>query len=329
MNYFDTAWTYHGGNSDLFLADALKKYPRESYLLANKLPTGNINCPEDVEKYFNLQLKNCQVDYFDFYLVHTLNEKKYDVMIQNLVYEQLLALKDAGKIRYLGFSFHDKPYLLEEITNAYKWDFAQIQLNYLDWEGLDAESLYEILTRKQLPIIVMGPIRGGTLSDLCLHPTTILKKARPGSSISSWALRYAASLPGIMTVLSGMSNMAQLDENLNTFTDFEPISDTERSLLAEVATFYRKSGYIACTGCKYCTPCPHNVDIPRIFSCYNHYNKKKNVRAFKAEYSTLPRRTQAHNCVSCGVCMPKCPQKLAIPNLLPAISAFAKVGDFG
>ena len=326
INYFDTAWPYHEGKSESFLAKALKKYPRESYFLATKLPIWEISKPEDVEKYFSQQLEKFGVDYFDFYLVHNLNKQNYDIMVQNMAYGQLMAKKHQGKIKNLGFSFHDEPYMLEEICNAFKWDFAQIQLNYVDWKDIEAEKLYETLTRRDIPAIIMEPVRGGTLASLCPQSAEMLSKERPGASLASWALRYAGSLPGVLTVLSGMSSMEQLDDNIKTFTNFEPLSDAEHELLEKAADVFRKSGSIGCTSCQYCVPCPFNVDIPRILSFYNHYSRSKNWYDFTNLYCTMPKSEQAHNCVDCGACLPKCPQSLPIPELMGKIAAFAKEG---
>ncbi|MBQ4132822.1 MAG: aldo/keto reductase [Desulfovibrionaceae bacterium] len=324
VNYFDTARPYHEGNSEPFIGRALKKYPRDSYYLASKLPIWEVKQPEDVERLFNLQLERCGVDYFDFYLVHNLNKRDYDTMVRNFVYGQLLAKKNEGKIRFLGFSFHDEPYLLEEICHAYEWDFAQIQLNYMDWKDIEAESLYNTLIRRKIPAIIMEPVRGGALATLSPESATLLKNARPDASLASWALRFAAGLPGVLTVLSGMSSPEQLEDNIKTFSDFEPLTEDETRLLQEAAAIYRSSGEIPCTACGYCTPCPFKVDIPRVIGCYNHYLQTKNWVAFDSLYCTMPNPAKAHSCTRCGLCLPKCPQALPIPDLMEKIGKFAE-----
>ena len=326
VNYFDTAWTYHDGASEIFAGQALARHPREKYLLASKLPTWEIKSAEDVERIFAEQLKRCRVEFFDFYLVHSLNEDYYRIALETGVYELLLRKKEQGLIRHLGFSFHDHADLLERIVAGHGWDFAQIQLNYLDWEAQNAKRQYEILERKNIPVIVMEPIRGGALATLNPEARKILSETAPEASPASWALRYAASLPGVLTVLSGMSTPEQLEDNLATFSNFEPVSDGERNLLYNAAAIFRRSGGIGCTGCAYCTPCPFKVDIPHIFSFYNHYSLSKNWYDFDNLYATLPAAARAESCTSCGVCVPKCPQALAIPELIGKIAEFAKEG---
>ncbi|MDR2101695.1 MAG: aldo/keto reductase, partial [Treponema sp.] len=229
-----------------------------------------------------------------------------------------------GKIRRLGFSFHDNPELLEEIVRSYTWDFAQIQLNYLDWEVLNAKRLYECLTENHIPVVVMEPVRGGALAALSDKAAALLKKADPQASISSWAIRFAASLPNVMTVLSGMTTLEQVEDNTHTLSDFKPLSEEEYRVLNEAVAAYRASGTIPCTGCRYCTDCPQGVAIPRIFSHYNLYQIDKNKGAFTNNYQSLLEQEKAHNCVGCGLCMTHCPQQIKIPDFLKEIATFAK-----
>jgi predicted aldo/keto reductase-like oxidoreductase len=319
VNYFDTAWPYHGKMSEVFAGDTLSKYPRESYYLATKMPTWEPFTSEaDVERIFEEQLRKCKTGYFDFYLAHSMSEDRMDVL-RDKIYGYLSRMKEQGKIRHLGFSFHDNPALLKELVKSYKWDFAQIQLNYLDWETADAKSLYEILTEHNLPVVIMEPIKGGALANLNEKTLSILKKADPGASPASWALRFAASLPNVMTVLSGMTEPSQVEDNLKTFGTFRPISDAERKVLYEAATVFHSSGTIPCTGCRYCMDCPSGVEIPRILAQYNYYLLTQNRINYNNQYRTLKKSEQAHNCISCGKCEKLCPQQIVIHKYMEEV----------
>ena len=323
VNYFDTAYVYHEKQSEVFAGDTLSRYPRSSYYLATKMPTWDlVKSKDDAARIFDEQLKKCKTTYFDFYLAHSLSSDRLD-NLKNNIYSVLRKKKEEGLIRRLGFSFHDHPDVLKEIVKNYKWDFAQIQLNYLDWETADAKSLYETLTENKLPVVVMEPVKGGTLANLNEQTMAVLKKAAPSSSAASWALRFAASLPNVMTVLSGMTEPPQVEDNLKTFTPFKPLSNADRKVLIEAAEVYRSSGTIPCTGCRYCMDCPSGVDIPRILAQYNHYLLIKNKVNFGNQYRTLSKAAQAHNCVNCGKCVKLCPQKIDIPRHLKEVADFA------
>ncbi len=326
VNYFDTAWPYLGGQSESFIGAVLKKYPRDSFNLATKMPTWapEIKTPADVERIFAAQLQKCQVDYFDFYLMHSVNAGHYKLAREMKIYEFLKKKKEEGKIRRLGFSFHDNPELLQEVVERHAWDFAQIQLNYIDWEACDAKRQYEILVEHHLPVIVMEPVRGGALAAPGQKAEAIFKAANADASVASWAIRYAASLPGVMTVLSGMNAMEQVEDNLKTMTDFHALSDAEYAVIEKAAQAYKASGTIPCTGCRYCMDCPVGVDIPRVFAIYNNYCLQKNFTAFKNTYRSLLDSQKAHNCVSCGQCMQHCPQGIRIPEHMKEIAALGK-----
>jgi predicted aldo/keto reductase-like oxidoreductase len=328
INYFDTAYVYHEKMSEVFAGDTLSKYPRDSYFLASKMPTWEVfpSPLEDMERIFSEQLKHCKVDYFDFYLIHSLDEEHYKNMKQYKMYEFLKNKKAEGKIRRLGFSFHDHPDVLKEIVEGYAWDFVQIQLNYLDWEILKAKENYECLTEHHIPVIVMEPVRGGALATLNEKALGILKKADAGVSAASWAIRFAASLPNVMTVLSGMSTPEQLEDNIKTIENFKPLGEAERRAIADAVTAYRASGTIPCTGCRYCSDCPAGVDIPRIFSFYNIFQVNKDQGGFTSGYRAISEQERAHNCVACGQCMTHCPQGIQIPDRLKEIAAFAAAG---
>ncbi|GHT97807.1 Fe-S oxidoreductase [Spirochaetia bacterium] len=324
VNYFDTAWMYHDGLSEEFAGEALSGYPRGNYLLASKMPTGTlVKNEKDVDYIFNEQLKRCRVEYFDFYLLHRLTAHNFEHSKNLGIYEYLARKKKEGYIRHLGFSFHDKPNVLEEIVSEYDWDFGQIQLNYIDWDACDAKHQYEILTNHQLPVIVMEPVRGGALATLNQEAVTILRTANPDVSAASWAIRFAASLPNVMTVLSGMSTLEQVEDNLKTMTNFKPISDYERKVISQASVLYNASGTIPCTGCRYCMNCPSGVDIPRVFNIYNHYCTTKDRITFANFYITLQENQRAHNCIACGACVKQCPQGINIPEKMKEIASFS------
>ena len=266
VNYFDTAYVYHGGQSESFIGQALKKYPRESYFLATKMPIWCVKKQEDVERIFNEQLQKCQVDYFDFYLFHAQDAGNFKKCQEFGVYEFLSRMKAEGKIRRLGFSFHDTPEVLRHICDTYDWDFAQIQLNYLDWEMQDARTQYQILADRGIPVVVMEPVRGGALASPCDAANILFREERPDKSVASWAIRFVASLPGVLTVLSGMSDMEQVRDNVDTMTNFEPLTERDREIIDAALEAYRKKDTVPCTGCRYCMDCPFGVDIPKMFA---------------------------------------------------------------
>jgi len=320
VNYFDTAWYYHGGNSEIAMGKVLKKYPRGSFYLADKLPLRILSGKGHVLKVFEEQLKKCQVDYFDFYLAHNINKREWEILKKCEVYPQLLKKKLEGKIKYLGFSIHDKSELLEEVIKTYKWDFVQLPINPIDWNMIDAKRQYEIATNAGLPVVVMNPLKGGQLSSLNDKAVDLLKKENPNVSPSSWSLRYSASLPNVFTVLSGMTTMEHIIDNVKTFTDFKPLTDKEQKVLSNAMAIYNSSGAISCTYCKYCEGCPIGIDIPKTFLIYNQYKATLRKDRFVLAYESIKEQNRADKCISCGICKPKCPQKLDIPNLLKEVA---------
>ncbi len=324
VNYYDTAYPYHEGKSELFVGEALKKYPRESFHLASKMPVWLVEKPEDTLKYFEEQLKKCQVEYFDFYLCHALNLDRLEIIQKNHIFETLQKEKEAGRIKHLGFSFHGSVEALDKIAHAYPWDFAQIQLNYYDWDMQNAQQEYKILEDLGMPVVIMEPVRGGALNTLCPEALEMLKKADPKASPASWAIRFAASLPGVLTVLSGMTAMEHVTDNVATVDEFKPLTEEERELLFKVADVYKKSKTVPCTGCRYCMDCPAGVDIPAVFKIYNQYCTTENKAAFVADYDALGESKQAHNCVACRQCCSQCPQSIDIPARMEDAVALAK-----
>lgn len=320
INYFDTAYPYHGGQSEKFIGQALKKYPRESFNLVSKLPVWLIKEEADLDKYFNEQLTNCQTEYFDFYLCHAIDASRFQTIKDFNIFDFLMKKKEEGKIRHIGFSFHDQPEVLAEIADAYPWDFAQIQLNYLDWEQYKSKEQYEILAEREIPCIIMEPVRGGTLANPCEESNKIFKNARPDMSVASWAIRYAATFPNVLTVLSGMSNMEQIKDNVNTMTNFEPLTEEDQKVVQAALEAYKKNNTIPCTGCRYCMDCPAGVDIPEVFKIYNDFAVSKFKSTFKSNYNSLPDSAKSHNCISCGACVSQCPQGINIPEKMSEIA---------
>ena len=321
VNYFDTAYFYHNGLSEKCAADLLGKFPRDSYYLADKLPVRALRRQADVERIWNEQLAKCKVDYFDFYLLHNLNRDRWEDVKKFKVWEFLRERQKEGRIRKLGFSFHDEPEILETIASAHDWDFAQIQLNYLDWTLYRSKEQYEILTKRGIPVVVMEPLRGGALANLNDEATRVFKAADPAASAASWAFRFAGSLPNVICVLSGMTKLEHLEDNIKTFTGFKVLDDRERAVIESALAAYRKTGAIPCTACRYCTPCPVGVAIPRIFGLYNHAKVTGNFRQFRMIYDKMPEDERASACVKCGACLKKCPQKIDIPAELERIDA--------
>ncbi|MBQ9089042.1 MAG: aldo/keto reductase [Lentisphaeria bacterium] len=321
VNYFDTAYFYHGGESENCAGKVLSQYPRSSYMLADKMPVSRARSAADVERIFNEQLKKCKVDYFDFYLLHALNAGTWKKAQRLKVYEFLKKKKDEGKIRHLGFSFHDTPDVLKKIAEAYPWDFAQIQLNYLDWTIYRSREQYEILTRLGIPVIVMEPLRGGALATLNQSAREVFTRSNPDVSVASWAFRYVGSLPNVLCVLSGMTMTEHLMDNIKTFTNFKPLSPAEQNVITSALNAYQKTGIILCTACQYCMPCPVGVNIPANFNIYNTLKINGNQQRFNRSYANLGKKQQAASCVSCGLCKKKCPQQIDIPAMLKKVAA--------
>ncbi|MBO7485934.1 MAG: aldo/keto reductase [Spirochaetaceae bacterium] len=323
MNYFDTAYVYHGGKSEVAAREALvKRYPRESFMIATKLPAWEIKKAEDIERIFNEQLERAGVDYFDFYLLHSLEDgSNYDTYVKYNCFEWGLKHKAEGKIKHFGFSFHGSPELLEEVLDKHpEVEFVQIQLNYLDRTNpvVRSQRLYEILRDRNIPIIVMEPVRGGMLANMTPEIEAKFKKRQPQKSVASWALRFVGSLPGVMTILSGMSNEAQMNDNINTFTKFEPLEIDEFDLIDEVTKELLTMPQIGCTACKYCCDgCPMKISIPDVFRTINTLRRYPDDWRSKNFYSGLIQRSgKASDCIGCGQCEGVCPQHLPIIKLM-------------
>lgn len=323
VNYYDTAYVYIGGDSERTLGKALSKYPRESYYIADKMP-GMIKTKEDVERIFNEQLERCGVDYFDFYLCHNVSEGSIDTFINLEVPQFMEKMRDEGKIRYLGFSSHGKPETLRRFATLRDWDFAQIQLNYFDAMEKDAMEQYEILTELGIPVVVMEPVRGGRLASLSETADKLLKDAQPDRSVASWAFRYLQELPNIQVILSGMNDMAQMEDNLATFSAIEPLGEANQEVLKQAVDALVKEFTVPCTTCRYCSECPVEIDIPSIMQRYNNYKLAPSAWGL-AFINGLPEGQKPMDCLACGLCAERCPQNIQIPEIMKELAdAFIK-----
>ncbi len=324
MNYFDTAYVYHGGNSEKAIKEALvRRYPRDRFMLATKLPAWCMKQPEDRDRIFNEQLERCGVDYFDFYLLHSIEDGSNGETYERLdCFNWGLQKKAEGKIRHFGFSFHGSPAYLIRVLDAHpEIEFVQIQLNYADWKNPVVRSgeLYENLRGRNIPMVIMEPVKGGTLAKLTPELEGMYKAARPEASVASWALRFVASLPGVMTILSGMSTEEQMMDNINTFVHFEPLTEKEQDLVSRVRKIMLDVPQIGCTSCRYCTPgCPMHISIPDVFRAVNTMTLYGDVFRPKAFYGGLIGQGygRASECIACGQCEGVCPQHLPIIELL-------------
>lgn len=321
INYFDTAMVYHKGESEKIFGKAFEPYPRDSYLIADKMSIWLCSDEEDMKARFYNQLKTLKTDYIDFYLVHSLNRNHYKKVKDLHCVEFLQQMKQEGKIKHLGFSFHDTYQVFTRILNDYTWDFVQIQLNYLDWHNQGAEQLYRELERRNLPVMVMEPVRGGYLATIDSERAKPFLELEPQRSIASWAIRWVESLPQVAVVLSGMSDLQQLEDNVATMTHFEPMNEQELAAIDRVVEEIRKVNEIPCTGCRYCMDCPMGVDIPEIFSIYSQYKIFGKEKAFVQDYEEVVEHGNgAEHCVRCMACTTKCPQMIAIPDKLEMIA---------
>lgn len=316
INYYDTAYIYHGGASESFLGQALQKYPRESYYLATKFLIG---ANPDYKAVFEEQLARLQTDYIDFYLVHSVTDetaKQYQNCGCIAYFQQQKAL---GKIKYLGFSSHASVDTLTQFADCHTWDFAQIQLNYFDWQYGTAKQEYEVLAQRKIPVMVMEPVRGGRLAALSQPAEALLKEAHPDWSIAAWALRFVKNLPQVQVVLSGMTLPQQLADNLEIFSDNTAFTKEDEAILQKACELFHNQVQVPCTACRYCCDdCPAQINIPEYLNVYNRF-KLEGPWALQAlkdvESSGTPK-----DCISCGVCTQHCPQNINIPEMMLALA---------
>ena len=331
FNYFDTAHGYLQGKSEFALRDCLtSRYPRDRYVLTDKLTANFFKTEADIRPFFQSQLDACGVDYFDFYLMHAQGLTNYDHFKACRAYETAFELKQEGKIRHVGISFHDRAEVLEQILSEYpEIEVVQIQFNYLDYEdpAVQSRKCYEVCVRHGKPVIVMEPVKGGNLVNLPEEARAVLDELHGGSP-ASYAIRFAAGFPGILMVLSGMSNMAQLQDNLSFMQDFQPLNDAELAAVNQVQEIFRSKHLIPCTACRYCIDgCPQHISIPDLFATMNskQLHHSWNADFYYNEVHTAPGR-KASDCVKCGKCEQVCPQHLPIRQLMEDVAKeFEKV----
>lgn len=322
MNYFDTAYAYAGSEASMKKA-LVDRYPREAFTIADKLPAWKLKSEEDVKRIFKESVELCGVEYFDFYLLHSVEAGHLPAYENYHCFEFLQEMKKQGKIRYMGFSYHDNARLLDEVLTRHpEVDFVQLQLNYLDWENgvIQSRKNYEVARKHNKPVVVMEPVKGGTLASFPEDIEKIYKEYNPESSTASWAIRYIASLEGVMTVLSGEE---QMKDNLDIFMNFRPMSEKEYGLVREVTSKVLSFPTIPCTGCHYCVPgCPMKIQIPDLFTAYNSAKIYGSNRRYDTYYKnhTQGEHGAASACVGCGQCEGVCPQHLEIISLLKNVS---------
>ena len=326
INYFDTAWGYHNGESEKVIGKVLSKYPRDSFYLATKFPGYDLSNMDKVEEIFEKQLEKCRVDYFDFYLFHNVNDKNIDAYLDPKygIFDYLIKQKENGRIKHLGFSIHGDFDILKRFLNAYgeHMEFCQIQLNYLDYEFQDAKAKIELLNEYNIPIWVMEPLRGGKLAKLSEEQESKLKALRPDETTVGWAFRFLQSIPGVTMVLSGMSSMEQLEENIKIFSENKPLNEEEMNTLLEIAKGMLKGKVLPCTACRYCTShCPMGLDIPKLLALYNEHCFTGGGFIAPMAISALPEDKRPSACIGCRSCEAVCPQEIKISE---AMADFAK-----
>ena len=326
VNYYDTAWGYHNGNSELVMGKALARHPREKFYLATKFPGYDLSNMGKVEEIFEKQLEKCQVEYFDFYLFHNVCEMNIDAYLDPKygTYDYLLAQKKNGRIRHLGFSAHGDYDVMKRFLEAYGKDmeFCQIQLNYLDWDFQDAKRKVELLDQWNIPVWVMEPLRGGKLASLAPKDEAKLKALRPDEGVPAWAFRYLQSIPSVVVTLSGMSNMEQMKENIATFEMDKPLNETELETLHAIAQGMVKKIVLPCTACHYCTShCPQGLDIPNLLSLYNEHCFTQGGFIAPMALSAIPADKQPSACIGCRSCEAVCPQGIKISEAMADFTA--------
>ena len=350
VNYFDTSPVYMQGGSEKATGIALKRYPRDKYFVATKLSNFSNYTRENSITMYRKSFENLQVDTIDYYLLHSIGNGGIETFraryIENGMLDYLIEERKAGRIRNLGFSFHGTKEVFDEVLGMHEkvhWDFVQIQLNYVDWRhasgnNVNAEYLYAELEKRHIPAVIMEPLLGGRLSNVPDHIAATLKQQAPESSVASWAFRFAGSHPDVLTVLSGMTYMEHLQDNLRTYSPLDTLTNADLDFLEETAQLMLRYPTIPCNDCKYCMPCPYGIDIPAILLHYNKCINEGNVpassqdenyrkarRAFLIGYDrSVPKLRQANHCIGCGQCVSHCPQSINIPKELHRIDRFVE-----
>ncbi len=327
FTYFDTAYVYIQGKSEVALKEAVvDRYPRDSFQCATKLPVFDLKTPEDMERTLRESLDRAGLSYYDFYLMHAMGKSNVEIADRLNAWDFMKKAKAEGKAKHIGFSFHDSPEVLEDILkNHPELEFVQLQINYADWdsESVQSRKCYEVARKYGKPVIIMEPVKGGSLATMTPEVQKLFKDAAPDMSIPSWAVRYAASLEGLVTVLSGMSNEEQLFDNVSYMENFKPLTDSERQVIAKAVDILKSIPTIPCTACKYCVDgCPQKINIPRIFSTMNNLNLYNNTEGAKGSYKQITKEGgKASDCIQCGNCEAHCPQHIEIIETLKQAAA--------
>lgn len=321
VNYFDTAWGYHDGQSEVVMGRILSRYPRESYFLASKFPGYDLSNMDKVEEIFEAQLKKCRVDYFDFYLVHNVCEMNIDEYLNEKhgIHEYLKKQKENGRIRHLGFSAHGDIDVIKRFMAVYGKDmeFCQLQINYLDWEFQNAKGKVDLIKGYGIPVWVMEPLRGGRLARLLPTDEEKLKKLRPDESVPAWAFRFLQGIPEVKMILSGMSDMHQIKENIAIFAEDKPLLPQERDVLLSIADCMTHKASLPCTACRYCTShCPKGLDIPRLIGLYNEHRFTGGGFIAPMTLNSIPKEKWPSACVGCRSCEKVCPQQIKISEMM-------------
>ncbi len=321
VNYFDTAWGYHNGQSEPVMGEILSQYPRNSFYLASKFPGYDISNMDKVEQIFEKQLERCRVDYFDFYLFHNVCESNIEYYLDPKygIYDYLTRQKKNGRIKHLGFSVHGNTETTRRFLDAYgdAMEFCQVQLNWLDWDFQKASEKVEMLKERNIPVWVMEPVRGGSLCTLEPKYERVLRAHAPKRTNPEWCFRYLQSIPSVTLTLSGMSNFEQLKENINTFSTFEPLTNAEISILYDIANHMTSVGNIPCTVCRYCTEhCPMELDIPRLIELYNEHNYTEGGFIAPMAIAALDNDKKPSACIGCRACEELCPQNIKISEVM-------------
>ena len=331
FTYFDTAYVYHGGFSEKAAKQALvERYERSKFQLATKLPLWDVQPGDDQQKVmqelFDTSLERTGAGYFDYYLLHSLSRSMFDKLEKLGAWDFGKQLKTKGLVKNFGFSYHDDAQGLDELLTKHPdVDFVQLQINYIDWESDSVQSrlCYEVAMKHNIPVIIMEPIRGGSLANMSTQAQEMFKSYNPNLSIASWAMRYCASLEGIITVLSGISNMEQVEDNVSYMKEFKPLDQGERNVVDKVVAYLNSLPVVPCTACRYCTPdCPMNIDIAEIFKVYNEHLLYRNTAKDKERYQRITAEGgKAGDCIECGSCEGHCPQHISIIEELKKVAA--------
>ena len=321
INYYDTAWGYHSGSSEIAIGRSLGRYPRERWYLATKFPGYDLSNMDQVKTVFERQLEKCGVDYFDFYLFHNVCEMNIEAYLDPKygIFDYLTEQKRSGRIRHLGFSAHGSREVIERFLKAYGkgMEFCQLQMNYLDWSFQDVKNKAALLAEYQIPIWVMEPLRGGKLASLAEEDAAKLKALRPDETIPAWAFRFLQSIPGVAVTLSGMSNMQQLEENLSTFEAEHPLNQQEMETLLGIADSMVQKTSVPCTACRYCTShCPQSLDIPMLLELYNEHCFTGGGFIAPMALMAVPKEKHPAACIGCRSCEAVCPQQIRISEAL-------------